>query len=108
MRRSDSLSRGAGPVRTGRLASKSAGRVEADRGWAALRLAVFDRDRGECVALCSPRCTGRAEHAHHMLRRSQGGRDEADNLVSLCSGCHDFVHANPAWAYEAGFLRRST
>ncbi len=30
-----------------------------------------------------------------------------DNLVSLCRPCHDFVHGNPGWAYEHGWLVHS-
>jgi hypothetical protein len=44
---------------------------------------------------------------HHRLRRSQGGGNELENLLGLCSRCHDEIHANPAWAYEHGYLVKS-
>jgi len=28
------------------------------------------------------------------------------NLVSLCRGCHTWIHANPAESYEQGWLVR--
>jgi hypothetical protein len=39
--------------------------------------------------LCEvPGCTRAARHLHHMRFRSQGGSDEADNLVALCVPHH--------------------
>lgn len=54
-------------------------------------------------------CTGRPEHRHHKLRRSQGGTDDASNTVDACSACHGWIHANPSKAYAWGWLehRRS-
>lgn len=43
---------------------------------------------------------------HHRLMRSQGGPDRAENLVVLCRGCHQHVHAHPAYGYETGLLIR--
>lgn len=53
-------------------------------------------------------CVGVAHHAHHMLRRSQGGTDEVGNLLAVCYGCHDWIHTHPAIAKEMGFLRSFT
>lgn len=36
--------------------------------------------------------------------RSQGGKDTFSNLVTLCAGCHMWVHANPAAARAGGWL----
>lgn len=52
-------------------------------------------------------CTGRAAHRHHILRRSQGGKDEPANLLAVCSACHVFIHDHPLQAYEKGWMRRS-
>lgn len=30
---------------------------------------------------------------HHILARSQGGRDTDGNLLLLCRACHDYRHA---------------
>lgn len=51
-------------------------------------------------------CTGRAECRHHILRRSQGGGDDRDNTIDVCSACHRWVHDNPAAALVLGLLRR--
>ena len=53
------------------------------------------------------RCPAIATEMHHRRRRSQGGKDEASNLVHLCHYCHAIrVHENPAEAYAAGYLTR--
>jgi hypothetical protein len=46
---------------------------------------VLARDRGLCQV---PGCSRAAAHAHHVLFRSAGGADEAENLVSLCAAHH--------------------
>jgi 5-methylcytosine-specific restriction endonuclease McrA len=54
----------------------------------ALCYAVLDRDGGKCRS-----CFSRNNlHVHHITFRSQQGADEADNLITLCSSCHDGVH----------------
>jgi len=76
---------------------------------ASVRDDVFARDRG-CVAVLlvrEIRCSGSLD-PHHVLRRSQGGTDTADNLVTLCRAHHDWVHQNPARSFEIGLLRRSS
>ncbi|HEX7022621.1 MAG TPA: HNH endonuclease signature motif containing protein [Trueperaceae bacterium] len=59
------------------------------------------------------RASGRCEicgrpglEMHHRRRRAQGGKDSPENLLLLCRECHDFIHHNPAWAYERGYLLR--
>jgi hypothetical protein len=61
-----------------------------------------------CEARIEDVCDGRAVHRHHVLRRSQGGGDEAANTRDLCNGCHEHIHRNPTWSYETGWLRRRT
>ncbi|ABC80518.1 HNH endonuclease signature motif containing protein [Anaeromyxobacter dehalogenans] len=43
------------------------------------------RDLGWCQV---PGCSHRAAHAHHVLFRSHGGGDEAENQVALCAFHH--------------------
>ena len=50
-------------------------------------------------------CWGRLD-PHHILRRSQGGQDTPDNLVTLCRAHHDWVHAYPETSRTLGLLRR--
>lgn len=59
-----------------------------------------------CAAQIPGVCTGRATDRHHLLPRSAGGGDEAANTVDLCAADHAHIHAHPAWAYEAGWLKR--
>jgi hypothetical protein len=53
------------------------------------------------------RCGAVAVHTHHRKLRSQGGDDSPANLLRLCLECHTWVHANPAEAYETGYLVHS-
>lgn len=66
-----------------------------------VKRAVFARDDLTC-RWC--RVPGGALDAHHIQRRSQGGRDVAYNLVSVHRSCHRYVHEHPAEAKAAGFL----
>jgi hypothetical protein len=76
-------------------------------GWHRSRQWCFDRAHGRCEAhIAAAACTGRAEHAHHILMRSQGGSDDPANLLAVCHGCHRWIHDHTGWAYERGFLRR--
>ena len=71
-----------------------------------LRKEVYARAGGRCD-LCGLPLSEYAFEAHHRKKRSQGGLDEATNLVALHSVCHhDLVHGRPAWAYAHGFLVR--
>lgn len=75
-------------------------------GWRQLREACSARAGGRCQAGIPDVCTGRGHHAHHLLRRGQGGPDELDNLAWLCSNCHGYVHERVEWSYRIGLLRR--
>lgn len=70
------------------------------RTWRRVRAAVLARD-GRCRAhadgWCARAgrtgvhtCTGRAEHAHHVLGRGRTGDDPA-YLVAACAACNLFI-----------------
>jgi 5-methylcytosine-specific restriction endonuclease McrA len=55
-----------------------------------VRTAVLARDRHRCT---TPGCG--ATHfleVHHVVARSRGGSNKAENLVALCGRCHRFLH----------------
>jgi 5-methylcytosine-specific restriction endonuclease McrA len=56
----------------------------------AVRQAVLARDGHRCRA---PGC-GRAHflEVHHIKPRAHGGKNDPDNLVTLCSACHRYLH----------------
>lgn len=63
-----------------------------------LRDDVLIRDDFKC------RCCGKsfknmlpAITVHHVVQVSQGGRDEIDNLITVCSNCHLLIHCY-AWS----------
>lgn len=73
--------------------------------WRLLREACRDRAAGGCQAAIPDVCTGRGFHAHHLLRRGQGGPDELDNLAWVCEPCHGEIHKRVEWSMTAGLLR---
>lgn len=73
--------------------------------WWKIRRDVESRAGGRCEVRADG-CTIRGEHAHHRLMRSQGGPDDAGNLLWVCPSCHHYVHAHPTESYERGWLIR--
>ena len=59
-------------------------------GYSSRRKAVLHRDSYTCQCCGKKNC--RLE-VHHIKFRSNGGTDDEDNLITLCKGCHDGVHA---------------
>jgi hypothetical protein len=59
---------------------------------------LVDARDGRACRLCgrkgNPNGTSMLDklHHHHILPRSQGGKDTTDNLITLCAACHDGEH----------------
>ena len=53
---------------------------------------VLARDGYTCQC-CKGKHKDSKLEVHHILFRSNGGSDEAENLITLCKTCHDKVHA---------------
>ncbi len=70
----------------------------------ATRRKVLARDRHRCQA---PGC----EHTkflevHHIQPRTDGGGNDPENLITLCSACHRLVHEKPEVAvFMAGVIK---
>lgn len=64
--------------------------------WRELRRQVYERDKWtcrDCGVHChnkiqSRGCRGQRIQAHHIVSRRDGGKDEIDNLMTLCMSCH--------------------
>ncbi len=56
--------------------------------YADMRRRVFQRDGWRCQ-LCGSMS---GVEVHHTEYRSQGGSDCEENLITLCSECHNLVH----------------
>ena len=56
----------------------------------ALRRRVLAREGQRCG---NPRCQNRADHCHHIVFRSRGGKTELENEVAVCRTCHALIHA---------------
>ena len=63
--------------------------------------ATFTRDGFTCTWCGVP--GGRLD-PHHVIRRSQGGKDEVGNLRSVHRVCHRYIHEHPTEAKKRGFL----
>ncbi|ANM30479.1 hypothetical protein ABI59_14220 [Acidobacteria bacterium Mor1] len=55
-----------------------------------LRRKVLARESGQCG---NPNCSRRAEHCHHIVFRSRGGKTNRHNEVAVCATCHAMIHA---------------
>lgn len=73
--------------------------------YARVRELLAQRSEGRCEARFSEQCEGRGVEAHHVVRRSQGGTDDLENLRFCCTCCHAEIHANPRRAKAVGLLR---
>lgn len=54
-------------------------------GYYDVRYFVFARDEYICQVCKKKR---KILHTHHIVYRSEGGTDRADNLITVCSDCH--------------------
>lgn len=70
--------------------------------WETTRQAVLDRDDDQC-RFCEMTNSEHEDeydqglHIHHIIPESEGGSDEPQNLVTLCTSCHktfESVHAD--------------
>ena len=55
-------------------------------GYYDVRYFVFDRDNYTCQ-VCG-KSKDKILHTHHILYKSLGGTDRADNLITICTECH--------------------
>lgn len=58
-------------------------------GYYDVRYYVFDRDNYTCQ-VCKKK--GKILQTHHIIYKSHGGSDRADNLIAVCTDCH--THEN--------------
>lgn len=60
-------------------------------GYENTRAMVLDRDNHQCQ-YCHGKRKDRHLEVHHIIFRSQGGSDDAKNLITLCHPCHQALH----------------
>jgi 5-methylcytosine-specific restriction endonuclease McrA len=53
-----------------------------------LQRQVLERDNNKCV-ICN---TYTESPPHHIIYKSEGGKDEFDNMATLCDICHYSIH----------------
>lgn len=67
-------------------------------GWENRRMYVFSRDEYTCQVCKRKRDEngkGLKLHAHHIIYRSIGGSDRVDNLLTVCTDCHNYKNHQP-------------
>jgi len=64
----------------------------ANYGFEDTKARVLNRDSYKCQ-ICKGKHKDSKLEVHHIVYRSQGGSDEADNLITLCHTCHSALHA---------------
>lgn len=57
------------------------------KGYPSIKAYIANRQDGKCAV-----CGGPIEHLHHIVPRSQMGSNTVENLIGLCSHCHNKVH----------------
>lgn len=73
-----------------RLLEKRQAKALTKKEWRALHKTVAERDGKRCRN-CG---VERGLDLHHVIFRSLGGKDVAENLVLLCARCHQDVHGH--------------
>ena len=61
-------------------------------GYYDVRYFVFARDEYTCQ-VCKKK--NKVLHTHHIIYRSEGGTDRADNLITVCADCHTSANHKP-------------
>lgn len=69
--------------------------------WRSQQDAALVRARFRCEF---PGCVAPAEHVHHRAGRCGNDPHHLDNLMVLCRGHHDEIHANPERSYREGWM----
>lgn len=103
--------RGKPPVRSNpprrSYRSRARRRKISDRQWEKVKRWVRCRDGWNCAArVLADDCTNEPDHVHHLRPVSQGGTDNEANLLTVCHGCHEWIHEHPSIAYDRGLLIR--
>ena len=76
----------------------------ANYGFENTKAKVLDRDKYTCQC-CKGKHKDSKLEVHHIIFRSQGGSNEEDNLITLCSTCHYNVHHDKQKLYLNGKLK---
>ena len=76
-----------------------------DEAHAEMRLQVLAEEPWCLVG--EPKCTGRSTNAHHILKRSGGGKNVRANYRGVCATGHQYIHDHPEWSVANGWIIRS-
>lgn len=58
--------------------------------WIALRACIMTQQKNTC-AMCGKILNDTEFTLHHIISRTENGKDELDNLIGLCNNCHDIA-----------------
>lgn len=93
-------------MKRSRLRPMSAKRRRALAQYRKARKDALSRAGEVCEARIPGTCEYRAQITHHVILRSQGGPDEAWNLLATCDPCHRWAHDHPQEARRRGLIRQ--
>ena len=68
--------------------------------WHKVKKEAAARDGYRCILCGAP-----ATDVHHVVFRSQGGKDDVNNVVCLCRACHEAAHGIGAKHYRELFKK---
>ena len=95
------MSKGSSPMRKTNLKKQSNKGRQVSLLYGQLRK-VFLKKNPKCQ-VGSPECTSFSSEVHHMAGRGKN-TTRVDTFCATCSPCHKYIHSNPKWARENGFL----
>jgi 5-methylcytosine-specific restriction endonuclease McrA len=71
------------------------------KGYKNAREYITALQEGKCAI-----CGGPIDHIHHITPRSEGGSDTPENMVGLCSKCHEDVHLGKLSLASTGLKKK--
>lgn len=96
------MERGTADLKRSPLKPVSPMRRQENRERRALVVRLWPDGRPQCVV---PWCPRPADDLHEPLTRARGGSiTDPDNAVPVCRPCHDWIGAEPVWAYQLDLL----
>lgn len=86
------------------MAKKTQSQIQRER----TALAKGFREGGLIFCQCCPvrgKVPEQWTDMHEIRLRSQGGDPTDESIIRcICRDCHDWIHKNPVWARENGFM----
>jgi hypothetical protein len=83
------------------IATESKKRKSINKQYKAIKKEMIGKD-SRCKVK-SPVCTGAAQGAHHLQKRSPSNLIAIDNLLPCCNACNSYLETNVKWSKDNNF-----